>query len=592
MRSLLLAWLTAVWMLRKRHFLAWRRRMRFFRACLRPLKIDLIRCFESDLQTISGFALCPEYFGTAPLFGSGKNAWRSGWAAAVLASSAKAPSRTSSVHTLLIRTATYTNAAPARVSCRDRPNRRPGSARAGARSGERVGRKPRVQHLKFKYGPVTIHPGQNTISIDGDGVPRPKVPGWIVGFRPNLERLNGTIPRVDVLHLHHAVWLINGAPTFAAGEEKTNVRLPKGYGWRYDPSDQWVLNHMIHNLLPNHDRVYITYTLDFIPDSSPAAKGMRPVRTLWMDVEAGKAYPVFDVHRGSGRERALHLPRRRARRLRRRAAAQPARHPPRRRAGGDGRAPAPRRALHRPQAHARGPHGQPVPLAGALLGAGRRGLVGRGDDGHALRLARQGQARRRAQRVGDLRLQARVLVRVDGDRPGRLRARRARRRRPVLGQARPPRAAHARAPAREPQPRRQDGRPLGPAHARRRPGRAGPAGDLQLPLRPGRPAARRRRLAPARDRSRPEPDVRQPRRGATRSTTRSRPAGRPATARRASPTRSPTGPWTSTPASSATARRASRPPPTGTRGRRRATSARAPTATSAGSTRSCGAASA
>ncbi|HSS59391.1 MAG TPA: hypothetical protein VLK59_15365 [Solirubrobacteraceae bacterium] len=160
--------------------------------------------------------------------------------------------------------------------------------------------KPRIQHIKFKYGPVTIHPGQNTISIDGSDVPRPKVPGWIVGFRPNLERPNGTIPRVDVLHLHHAVWLINGAPTFAAGEEKTNVRLPKGYGWRFDPSDQWVLNHMIHNLLPNQDRVYITYTLDFIPDSSPAAKGMRPVRTLWMDVEAGKAYPVFDVHRGAG----------------------------------------------------------------------------------------------------------------------------------------------------------------------------------------------------------------------------------------------------------------------------------------------------
>ena len=63
---------------------------------------------------------------------------------------------------------------------------------------------PRVEHLKFKYGPMVIKPGQNTISLDGDGVPKPKRPGWIVGFRPNLERVNGTIPRVDVLHLHHA----------------------------------------------------------------------------------------------------------------------------------------------------------------------------------------------------------------------------------------------------------------------------------------------------------------------------------------------------------------------------------------------------
>ena len=161
---------------------------------------------------------------------------------------------------------------------------------------------PRVQHLKFKYGPVIIKPGQNTISLDGERVPRPKVPGWIVGFRPDLERANGVIPRVDVLHLHHAVWLINGRPTFAAGEEKTNVRLPKGFGWRHEPDDPWVLNHMIHNLLPNRDRVYITYTLDFIPDTSPAAKNIRRVNTRWLDVEGGKAYPVFDVKRGTGKK--------------------------------------------------------------------------------------------------------------------------------------------------------------------------------------------------------------------------------------------------------------------------------------------------
>ena len=58
---------------------------------------------------------------------------------------------------------------------------------------------------------------------------------------------------------------------------------------------------MVHNLLPNRDRVYLTYTLDFIPDSSPAAKRIREVETRWLDVEGGKAYPVFDVHRGSGR---------------------------------------------------------------------------------------------------------------------------------------------------------------------------------------------------------------------------------------------------------------------------------------------------
>ena len=160
---------------------------------------------------------------------------------------------------------------------------------------------PRVQHLKLRYGPVIVKPGQNTIAIDGSDVPKPKVRGWIVGFHPNLTYVNGKIPRVDVIHLHHAVWLIDGRLTFAAGEEKTNFVLPKGYGWRHRPSDSWALNHMIHNLLPNRTRVYLTYTLDFIPDTSRAAKGMRPVETKWVDVEGGKAYPVFDVHRNAGR---------------------------------------------------------------------------------------------------------------------------------------------------------------------------------------------------------------------------------------------------------------------------------------------------
>ena len=159
----------------------------------------------------------------------------------------------------------------------------------------------KVERVKYRYGPITIKPGQNTISLDGDRIPKPKVSGWIVGFRPNLERANGKIPGVDVLHLHHAVWIINNELTFAAGEEKTNVKLPRPFGWRHRPQDRWVLNHMVHNLLPNRDRVYLTYTLDFIPDSSRAAKGMRPVQTSWLDVEGSSdAYPVFDVHRGSG----------------------------------------------------------------------------------------------------------------------------------------------------------------------------------------------------------------------------------------------------------------------------------------------------
>jgi hypothetical protein len=158
---------------------------------------------------------------------------------------------------------------------------------------------PGAQRLHFEFGPIHIAPGQNEIKLEPNSV-KPDVEGWIVGFRPDLVRSDGTVPRVDVLHLHHGVWLSNFRPLFAAGEEKTRVRAPAGYGWHYRPTDNWIMNHMIHNLTPTPDDVKIVYDLDFIPATSPAAAGIRDVETVWMDVMGLQLYPVFDVHRGAG----------------------------------------------------------------------------------------------------------------------------------------------------------------------------------------------------------------------------------------------------------------------------------------------------
>jgi hypothetical protein len=155
------------------------------------------------------------------------------------------------------------------------------------------------QHLRFRFGPVRIKPGQNTISFDATRQ-RPRVDGYITSFKPNLVRADGKPPPVDVIHLHHAVWLVNLRPTWAAGEEKTAMRLPAGFGWRYRTKDRWILNHMIHNLTPNDDRVWVTWDMEFVPASAPAAKDIHAVDTQWVDAVGGKAYPVFDAPRGNG----------------------------------------------------------------------------------------------------------------------------------------------------------------------------------------------------------------------------------------------------------------------------------------------------
>jgi plastocyanin len=171
---------------------------------------------------------------------------------------------------------------------------------------------PGVQHLRFTTGPITVKPGQN--SIDNVFVPaaqKPKVDGFIVRARPDLTYLDGTVPPVDVIHLHHGVWLNASAqspasplggiqPIFFGGEEKTVFRIPRGYGYAYKKSDKWILNEMIHNNTPNRERVRLVWDLDFIPATSPLATSVTPVLPFWMDVRRGWAYPVFDVAQRTG----------------------------------------------------------------------------------------------------------------------------------------------------------------------------------------------------------------------------------------------------------------------------------------------------
>ncbi len=163
--------------------------------------------------------------------------------------------------------------------------------------------------LHFKTGPFKITPGQNSIAYTRT-IPQPTENGYIVGIQTNLVYADGTTPPVDVIHLHHGVWLNLSAPDatrprlperfFAAGEEKTRFTLPSGYGYKYSTSDHWLLNYMLHNTLSKPSQVWVTYDLDFVPASSPAAAKITPAVPIWMDVENGSVYPVFDVIQGSG----------------------------------------------------------------------------------------------------------------------------------------------------------------------------------------------------------------------------------------------------------------------------------------------------
>jgi hypothetical protein len=164
-----------------------------------------------------------------------------------------------------------------------------------------------VQHLTYCYGPVSIKPGQNIIRLNSTNL-FPQKPGYITRFDPELVYASGKVPRVDVLHLHHAVWAVNFSPQFAAGEEKSIIQMPRGFGWRSQPSDSWFLNDMIHDLVGKAANVYIVWRVDFVPDTSPAAASIHRVQTRWMSVAgpsprvgiSSPIYPVFDALRRLG----------------------------------------------------------------------------------------------------------------------------------------------------------------------------------------------------------------------------------------------------------------------------------------------------
>ena len=176
-----------------------------------------------------------------------------------------------------------------------------------------------IQHLHFKYGPIFVPPGQNLILVGPVTIEKPAYDGYMVGFRPNLVRADGSVPPIEQVHLHHAVWLnlsrrdatardLPGERFAAAGEEKTYVRLQNGYGYPVKATDVWALNYMVHNETPNPQVVWITYDIDYVAADTPLGHRITPVRPIWMDVENGKAYPVFDVLQGSGRHGRFAFP--------------------------------------------------------------------------------------------------------------------------------------------------------------------------------------------------------------------------------------------------------------------------------------------
>jgi plastocyanin len=200
----------------------------------------------------------------------------------------------------------------------------PAGAARGGGGGEEILRAasyPGMTTYRCRTDAIPVHPGQNlndyaatrtcpnATKLRGPGgtrvfAPGSKEAGYITRFKPSMVEIKPggklVTPSVYDLHLHHVVWLRPGSgATFAAGEEKTIAKLPQGYGIKVAGGATWGINQMIHNLTATQGRrVYITWEIDWVPETTPARTDIEVAQIRWLDV-AGlpQVYPVFDAQR-------------------------------------------------------------------------------------------------------------------------------------------------------------------------------------------------------------------------------------------------------------------------------------------------------
>src|SRR4051794_10930843 len=177
---------------------------------------------------------------------------------------------------------------------------------------------PGLTRYRYRYGPLVAAPGQNLILAGPVTIDKPPGDGFVTRVRPDLVDSSGTAPPIEQVHMHHAVMLNLSArdstyPSlpqrfYGFAEEKTIGRFPAPYGYAVRGSDVWGVNYMLHNGTPDTKAVWIQYDLDWVPAASSRGRHMKAARPLWIDVQNGKAYPVFDALRGQGGDGRLTYP--------------------------------------------------------------------------------------------------------------------------------------------------------------------------------------------------------------------------------------------------------------------------------------------
>ena len=158
-----------------------------------------------------------------------------------------------------------------------------------------------MQTLQYRFGPVKLIPGANSIEFAGTEPQAARSRATSRASSRTSIRADGTVPRGR---------RAAPAPRRLAHAQLPDVRgrrgeddLPAAAGLRLQVRPERPVDRQPHDPQP-HARstsaAYITWEIDFVPPTAPGAQGMKEAKPLWLDVAGLKPYPVFDVKRQWG----------------------------------------------------------------------------------------------------------------------------------------------------------------------------------------------------------------------------------------------------------------------------------------------------
>jgi plastocyanin len=146
-----------------------------------------------------------------------------------------------------------------------------------------------AQTITYRAGP--FHVGGFETKLPKLQVHAPRMDGFITHMNATLHYADGRRVSIRRVMLHHIVFLNDGQPNkepggsckgrkgepfYGTGEEREQLLLPPGYGYRVHANDRWRMQTMLMSHSFQARNVYVQYSFTF------TKKRLTPVRPFWI----------------------------------------------------------------------------------------------------------------------------------------------------------------------------------------------------------------------------------------------------------------------------------------------------------------------